>query len=126
GEPASNHMGDFLSRSSISRIILSGTNRRYVIQSSVTTEKIMVAPHLYNKQKGLVASRMNLTLEAVSPISAPAPQVENPVEVKDLVYDYQAQAKRSDANSAESGSASQENDLKQSALKKKAIKNSMV
>ncbi|KAK9500937.1 hypothetical protein O3M35_002098 [Rhynocoris fuscipes] len=89
-EPASNQMGTFLSRSSISRIILSGTMKNYIIQSSVTTNKIILAPHLYNNQKGIVASRMNLTLEEVKQSSGSPAQVQNPREIENLVYEYNA------------------------------------
>uniref|UniRef100_T1IB40 Uncharacterized protein n=1 Tax=Rhodnius prolixus TaxID=13249 RepID=T1IB40_RHOPR len=89
-EPASNQMGTFLSRSSVSRIVVSGTLKSYTIQSSVTTNKIVLAPHLYNNQKGIVASRMNLTLEAVTSSSGTPQPVPNPRTVKNLVYEYNA------------------------------------
>ncbi|XP_014261592.1 vitellogenin-1-like [Cimex lectularius] len=94
-EPASNQMGTFMSRSSQTRVIVSGSLSHYTIQSSVTTNKIVLAPHLYNSQKGIVASRMNLTLEAVSQ-SGNVPSVPNPRTVKNLVYEYNAATEQED------------------------------
>ncbi|KAF6216357.1 hypothetical protein GE061_000698 [Apolygus lucorum] len=96
-EPASNQMGNFLSRSSVSRVIISGSLERYTIQSSVTTDKIAIAPHLYNNQKGVVGSRMNLTLESVNPSSGSPSSVQNPRSVKNLVYEYNAASQQEGA-----------------------------
>uniref|UniRef100_A0A224XFX9 Putative vitellogenin 2 n=1 Tax=Panstrongylus lignarius TaxID=156445 RepID=A0A224XFX9_9HEMI len=85
-EAASNHMGSFLSRSSVSRIIVTGTLKSYTIQSSVTTNKIILAPHINNNQKGIVASSMNLTLEAVTSSSGSLQPVPNPRTINNLVY----------------------------------------
>lgn len=42
--------------------MICGDLENFLVQSTVTTDKIVVAPHLYNEQKGIVASQFNLTL----------------------------------------------------------------
>ncbi|CAH1388803.1 unnamed protein product [Nezara viridula] len=87
-KPGSNQMGKFLTRTSMSQIIISGNRKHYTIQSSTTIDKIIVAPHLYNKQKGMVGSKFNLTLESVNSIKLPFPVVSNPRPIRNLVYEY--------------------------------------
>ncbi|XP_014270480.1 vitellogenin [Halyomorpha halys] len=94
-KPGSNQMGNFLTRTSISQIIVSGNLKQYTIQSSTTTDKIIVAPHLYNKQRGMVGSRFNLTLESVNSIKLPFPVVSNPRRIRNLVYEYNLNAPKS-------------------------------
>ncbi|KAK9500939.1 hypothetical protein O3M35_002099 [Rhynocoris fuscipes] len=96
-EPASNQMGSFLSRSTISRVIISGGLKNYVIQSSVTTNKIVLAPHLYNNQKGIVASRLNFTLEKVAQSSGSPQPVPTPRTIDNLVYEYNAATQEENA-----------------------------
>lgn len=87
-EPATNQMGNFLTRSAISRVILSGNLKSYTIQSSVTTNRIIVSPEVSNIQKGEVISRVNLTLSSVSAVNEEVQGPSNPQSVHKLVYDY--------------------------------------
>ncbi|XP_063218666.1 uncharacterized protein LOC134528927 [Bacillus rossius redtenbacheri] len=87
--PDENQVGEFLSRSSVSRIVISGNLRRYTIQSSVTTNKVIVSPILYNKQKAMVVGSLNLTLESLRSASGSSPIVANRKEVKRLAYSYE-------------------------------------
>ncbi|XP_014270535.1 vitellogenin [Halyomorpha halys] len=103
-DAGTNTMGNILTRTSESKIICSGHHDRYTIQSSVTTEKIFIAPHLYNNQKGIVVSRLNLTLEAVKSKGSSS-AVNNPVTVESLVYNHK-QGNPHNGNSGESSSSS--------------------
>ncbi|XP_026682481.1 vitellogenin-like, partial [Diaphorina citri] len=89
-EPSSNQVLNFLSRSSTSRVIIAGDLSHYTIQSSVTTDKIVISPELYNKQKGMVVSRLNVTLSNVhSAAQNNAPALPSNVnKVDDLIYEY--------------------------------------
>lgn len=87
-EPTTNKMSNFLSRSSVSRVILSGSLKSYTIQSSVTTNKVILSPEVYNTQKGEVVSRLNLTLSSVHSASGNAQGPQNPQTLNSLVYDY--------------------------------------
>jgi DNA mismatch repair ATPase MutL len=68
--------------------VLTGSLDKYIIQSSVTTEKVILSPVLYNNQKGMVVSRMNITLQAVRSAAGSVQSVSNPRKVDDLVYEY--------------------------------------
>ncbi|KAK6620187.1 hypothetical protein RUM44_006588 [Polyplax serrata] len=87
-EPTTNKMGNFLSRSSVSRVIVSGSLKSYTIQSSVTTNKVVLSPEVYNSQKGEVVSRVNLTLLSVHSAQGDVSGPQNPQALKKLVYDY--------------------------------------
>lgn len=49
---------------------------------------MMVSPRLYDRQNGLVLSRMNLTLAKMEKTSKPLPTVNNPESTGNLVYIY--------------------------------------
>ncbi|XP_033336974.2 vitellogenin isoform X1 [Megalopta genalis] len=87
-EPGSNDNGQFLSRSSTSRVIISGSLKKFVIQSSVTTSKMLVSPRFYDEQIGLVVSKVNLTLAKVNMISQHLPSPADPESTGNLVYVY--------------------------------------
>lgn len=87
-EPTSNKMGDFLARSSVSRMVISGNLKSYTIQSSVTTNKVILSPEIYNNQKGQVFSRVNLTLSSVHSAQGEPTGCTNPQTIRKLVYDY--------------------------------------
>jgi len=53
-------------------MVVSGRLGNHLIQSSVTTNKVILSPEIYNKQKGMVVSRMNLTLLAVHSSESPS------------------------------------------------------
>ncbi|XP_001607388.1 vitellogenin [Nasonia vitripennis] len=85
-EPSGN--SKYLSRSSVSRVIVSGNLKRYTIQSSVTTNKVVLNPDQLENQHGMVASRMNLTLHEVKDIAEQVPPPSNPQSTGNLVYNY--------------------------------------
>ncbi|XP_029035514.2 vitellogenin-like [Osmia bicornis bicornis] len=85
-EPGSNKNGKFLSKSSTSRIVISGNLKRFTIQSTVTTSKMFISPRLYDNQKGSVVNKMNLTLADVKKISNPLTPPSNPESTGNLVY----------------------------------------
>ncbi|XP_001607396.1 vitellogenin [Nasonia vitripennis] len=88
-EPGSNENRKYLSRSSVSRVIISGNLRKYTIQSSVTTNKVVHhADNQEENQQGMVASRMNLTLHKVEDMSEPMESPVNPQSTGNLVYNY--------------------------------------
>ncbi|XP_012139918.2 vitellogenin [Megachile rotundata] len=87
-EPGANKNGKFLSKYSTSRIVISGNLKRFTIQTSVTTSQMFVTPRMYENHKGIVASRMNLTLGNVNKISNPLPLPRNPESTGNLVYVY--------------------------------------
>nr|CAD7257447.1 unnamed protein product [Timema shepardi] len=85
-----NKAGNFLSRSALSRIVLTGSLNEYVIQSSVTTNKVILSPMFYNEQKGMIFSRLNLTLVSWSSASGSPPSVSDPRKEDDLIYSYES------------------------------------
>ncbi|XP_043252525.1 vitellogenin-like [Colletes gigas] len=87
-EPGSNLNGEFLSKSSTSRIIVSGNLKRFTIQSSVTTSRILVSPRFYDNQNGVVVSVMNLTLANINRVKSQLSGPSNPESTGNLVYVY--------------------------------------
>lgn len=87
-EPSSSHMGENFLRSSVSRIVLSGSLKRHTIQSSVTTNKVVLKPTPGSNQKGLVVSQMNITLVDVSSADKQPQQPQQPKSIGNLVYRY--------------------------------------
>ncbi|XP_076766164.1 vitellogenin [Xylocopa sonorina] len=87
-EPGSNRNGEFLTRSSTSKILISGTLKSFTIHSSVTVDKIAISPRLFDDKNGLVASMMNLTLGDVKKISKPMTKPNIPESIGNLVYVY--------------------------------------
>lgn len=89
-DPLSNQVGDLMSRSSVSRVVLSGSMYRYTIQYSVTTNKISVAPALMNSgQKGMVVSQMNLSLAHMEESNNEPVGPSNPKSLGGLTYVYE-------------------------------------
>nr|AGJ71349.1 vitellogenin [Chrysopa septempunctata]QBC41006.1 Vg1 [Chrysopa pallens] len=87
-ENVNGNLKNYLSKSSISLVVISGNLNRYTIQSSVTTNKIIVSPTLYNSQNGMVVSRFNITLEKVQSSSKPQSKLRSPISIGNLVYSY--------------------------------------
>lgn len=83
----SNKVGNFLSRSSVSTAVLTGSLQNYTIQNSVTIEEIFVTPTLSGKQKGSLHTIVNVTLQEIIQESQNDNNVVNPVEVG-VVYGY--------------------------------------
>ncbi|XP_076628457.1 vitellogenin [Colletes latitarsis] len=87
-EPGSNLNGEFLSKSSTSRIVVSGNLKRFTIQSSVTSSRILVSPRFYDNQNGVVVSVMNLTLANINRVRSQLSGPSNPESTGNLVYVY--------------------------------------
>ncbi|XP_031845188.2 vitellogenin [Nomia melanderi] len=87
-EPGTNDNGEFLSKSSTSRIVISGSLKRFTVQSSVTTSQLFVSPRFYDQQNGIVMSKMNLTLKRVNPISDRLTSPSEPESTGNLVFVY--------------------------------------
>ncbi|KAK1126495.1 hypothetical protein K0M31_005130 [Melipona bicolor] len=84
----SNEDGKSLSKSSTSRVILSGTLTSFTIQSSTTTSKLLVGPRFYDEKNGMLASKMNLTLADIKQTKNLLPSPSNPESTGNLVYVY--------------------------------------
>lgn len=88
-EPSSNDNGKFMSRSSVSRIVITGNLKTFTIQSSVTTNQVVMSPTLHENDKGMVSSRVNLTLAKMGPASSgPWAAPANPESTGNLVYSF--------------------------------------
>lgn len=87
-EPGSNKNGQFLSKFSTSRVVISGSLKRFVIQSSVSTSKVAVSPRLYDDQTAIVISRMNVTLASMKTIGKHIPSPADPESTGNLVFVY--------------------------------------
>jgi hypothetical protein len=95
-----------------------------MIQSSVTTNKVLLSPEVFNSQQAMSVSRVNVTLESIRKTQK-IPPLQNPRSVGNLVYRYNnpngegppsADSKNiggsssgSSSSSSESNSSSQEN-----------------
>ncbi|XP_019880306.2 vitellogenin-like [Aethina tumida] len=88
-EPATNQMGEFFTRTSNSRIVVSGNLRRFTIQNAYTVNKIIMSPTLTDDKKGSVVSMLNVTLSEVRAVSQKLSDVSNPMTLKDLVYRFE-------------------------------------
>lgn len=87
-EAGANANGNFLTRSSMSRVIVSGNLKRFTIQSSVTENKMFASPRLFDNYPGVVYTKMNLTLVSFKDVGTPLPDLENPESIGNLVYTY--------------------------------------
>nr|AMK38869.1 vitellogenin 1 [Colaphellus bowringi] len=87
--PATNQMGEFFIRDSMSRAILTGTLKRFTIHNSYTVNRIMVNPTLTDKQKGSVISLLNVTLIDVKSQEQILEEIYDPVRLGNLVYSYE-------------------------------------
>lgn len=73
---------------STSHIVVSGSLKRFTIQSSSTTNKICVRPGIYDSYAGTVYSKINLILNSVNEISDPISISDNLTSTGNLVYTY--------------------------------------
>ncbi|KAK4872055.1 hypothetical protein RN001_016179 [Aquatica leii] len=91
-EPFSNRVGNFFSRTGVTRAIITGKPSHFTIQTAVTTEIIAVSPLHNSDEKFTVTSSNNLTLLNFEPH---APQLEEPSSLKPslhyLTYQYNSQ-----------------------------------
>nr|XP_023016640.1 vitellogenin-like [Leptinotarsa decemlineata] len=88
GKAATNSMGRFITRDTISRAVLTGSLREYTVRSSVTTNKVFVSPNMYEAQRASVISVMNVTFESMGAPTQNIPEVPRPVRLGNLVYTY--------------------------------------
>ncbi|XP_030756598.1 vitellogenin-like [Sitophilus oryzae] len=88
-EPTANSLGEFLTRQSESRAILTGKPSRYTIQSSYTVNKIVIKPSVNNKERGSVVSIVNATLVEIKNQNQQLEHLSNPVDIGDLVYTFE-------------------------------------
>ncbi|XP_055312945.1 vitellogenin-A1-like [Sitodiplosis mosellana] len=88
-KPSSNLMGS-LTRSAVSRIIISGSFEKFTIRSSVTTNRVVKAnPEKDTQHDSMVVSQVNLTLVSMEETqSKPQIQTEQLIDVGNLVYSY--------------------------------------
>lgn len=75
-------------RSSVSRIVLSGDVKEYTIQSSVTTNKVVVNPDQREDQHASITSVMELRLQKVNNVQDQMSAPSDPQSAGNLVYDY--------------------------------------
>ncbi|XP_055922367.1 vitellogenin-A1-like [Eupeodes corollae] len=88
-KPNSNQMGEFLSKASVTRVIVTGPLEQFTIRSVETTNRVAVSPMLYDDEQAEVVSRIALELESIAPIeSSLAVNAENLIHVGNLVYRY--------------------------------------
>ncbi|XP_055857779.1 vitellogenin-A1-like [Episyrphus balteatus] len=88
-KPNSNQMGEFLSKASVTRVVVSGPLDRFTIRSVETTNRVAVSPMLYDDDQAEVVSRIALELESIAAINSPlAVNSESLIHVGNLVYRY--------------------------------------
>ncbi|WP_266164831.1 open beta-sheet domain-containing protein [Escherichia coli] len=87
-EPVENSMGETLSRSLNAEAVISGSISKYTIQKSVTTNRVILNPLLYNQQKGMLGSQVKVSLQKKIKSNRPIPQIKDPLHIDDLVYQY--------------------------------------
>nr|CAD7427031.1 unnamed protein product [Timema monikensis] len=61
-----------------------------IAKSSVATNKVILSPMFYNEQKGMIFSRLNLTLVSWSSAFGSPPSVSDPRKEDDLTYSYES------------------------------------
>ncbi|CAH0562627.1 unnamed protein product [Brassicogethes aeneus] len=87
-EPTTNQMGEFFTRTSNSRAVVTGTLKRFTVQNSYTVNKIMMSPTLNDDKKGSVVSILNVTLHEVRAQSEKPQEISQPISLGDLVYRF--------------------------------------
>ncbi|XP_012139904.2 vitellogenin-like isoform X3 [Megachile rotundata] len=75
-EPKTNK--NLMSKSSISRIVISGSLKDFVVQSAVSTSKMTITPSFNDAQNSTVLSKLSLTLEDMHEIKTPMPSPTKP------------------------------------------------
>ncbi|XP_072402124.1 vitellogenin-like [Diabrotica undecimpunctata] len=98
GEPAGNQMGEFFTRETFSRVIVTGSLQQFTIQKSFTVNKAIVSPTLSDNDKASVVSVVNATLEEIKSPEQNIDEVPQPVNVGNLVYSYGKQSALSGAS----------------------------
>lgn len=88
GKPSGNQMGEFYTRQSTSRMILSGKLSKYTIQSCETVNRITIDSSVAD-QRGLAVSSLNLTLWEVKSQNSQPRELSSPIEIGNLVYTYE-------------------------------------
>ncbi|PNF34468.1 hypothetical protein B7P43_G11248 [Cryptotermes secundus] len=85
-QPGGN-VGNLVARSSLSRVVISGSLNKFIIQSSVTTNRVFLSLEVSNDQKGMSASRVNVTIESITKTQK-IPSLRGQRSVGDLVYRF--------------------------------------
>ncbi|XP_056645845.1 vitellogenin-like [Diorhabda sublineata] len=87
-KPATNKMGNYMSRDSTSRAILLGNLNRYDILHTLSVNSIFVNPTITDKEKAAVYSAMMADLLEIKPLDDELEDISQPVELGNLVYSY--------------------------------------
>lgn len=76
-------------------MILSGSLKKFTIQSSVTTNNVILSPDQQDNQPGMINSKINLTLSEVTDILIKISAPSDPQSVGNLVYNYNNPSEKS-------------------------------
>lgn len=88
-EANTNTMGEAVTKSAVSKIVVSGRLDNYIIQSSVTINKVIAKPGQNDQKYAEVVGAVNLTLESVQETQNRLKvQTEDLVDIGNLVYSY--------------------------------------
>lgn len=115
-EANTNQMGDAVSKSAVSNVIVSGQLDRYTIQSSVTINKVVAKPGQNDQKNAQVVGSVNLTLESVQDVQdRPQVEVNQLIDVGNLIYTYDLPSDRTNKvrpmeDSSASSSSEEEQD----------------
>lgn len=84
-----NTMGEAVSKSAVSNVIVSGKWDSYTIQSSVTVNKVIAKPGQNDQKNAQVVSLVNVTLESVEEAQKrPEVTSQQLIDVGNLIYTY--------------------------------------
>ncbi|XP_015190339.1 PREDICTED: vitellogenin-like [Polistes dominula] len=77
-----------MKKTSTSYMVLSGTLKDFIVQSAVTTTKVIMKPRLADEQESIVMSKMNVTLVSVQKATNQIPEPIRPISTGNLIYTY--------------------------------------
>lgn len=84
-----NTMGEAVSKSAVSNVVVSGKWDSYTIQSSVTINKVIAKPGQNDQKNAQVVSVVNVTLESVEETQKrPEMSPQQMIDVGNLIYTY--------------------------------------
>lgn len=86
-----NTMGEAVTKSAVSNVVISGKYDNYTIQSSVTVNKVIAKPGQTDQQNAHVVGAVNLTLESVRKTDTedrPIVDAKQLIDVGNLIYTY--------------------------------------
>lgn len=87
-QPATNSMGKFFLRNTMTRALVTGNLKQFTIQHCLTINEIVVSPTLLDKQRGAVYTLWNTTLQQVKPQEQLLEDLASPIRLGGLVYVY--------------------------------------